>query len=82
MSNTTPRSTTMDGESVIMPTGDVFTVGCCDCGLMHKHQLSYDPEVGQVAMLTWRDNDATKKNRRQMKRKKVGLWKDPEKNGV
>jgi hypothetical protein len=82
MSNTTPRGTTLDGESAIVQTGEVFTIGCCDCGLIHTHQLSYDPEVGKVAMLTWRDSEATKKRRKRMKRAKAGLWADTEKNGV
>lgn len=69
-----PRSSLVDGESVIGPVGKHISLICCDCGLAHSIWPSYDPDTKQISIMFVRDNKATKVPRQKLKRKRLGVF--------
>ena len=70
------RERLSNGEASIESAGDVHRIVCCDCGLVHDIIASYDPQKRMVALIFARRDAETKKARRSLKRKKMGLWSE------
>ena len=57
-----------DGDGKPNPVRDIMLVGCCDCGLVHRHIHSIRKDDGVLMVQVLRDNRATAQLRRHMAR--------------
>ena len=59
-----------DGEGFAVPSGEIYRIACCDCGLVHDYVfVSEDGEV--IGIAARRNKRATAARRRHMKKSGV-----------
>lgn len=55
----------IDGEGIELNSGEIFKLGCCDCGLVHK--VSVVSRGKKIGLAMMRDKKSTAAMRRRRK---------------
>ena len=56
----------IDGEGFAVPSGEVYRIACCDCGLIHDFVFVSD-DGKPIGIAAKRNNRATAQRRKNMK---------------